>query len=221
MSELQKKFSSEVKGLDDSQGVVEAYANAYNNEDSDGDISYPGSFVKTVSDSFKKIRVYKNHDIRLMVGVPKEIDAQDPYGLKTVTQFNMNTDLGRDMYNDVKLINENNQDADLSIGYRVIRRDQKNKKIILEYALKEYSFLTSWGANSLAIATGIKSLSTVPELIEHLTKMYNLPYSDSRLIQVENILKSLSDAPEDSTLKDEPIKEIEIINSFTKKLMAY
>jgi HK97 family phage prohead protease len=204
MEELQKKFASEVKGLDDAQGVVEAYANAYNNEDSDGDISHPSSFVKTVSENFKKIRVYKNHDIKQMIGVPKELNALDPFGLFTVTQFNMNTDLGKDMYHDVKLVTDNGQEADLSIGYKVLRRDQKNAKIITEYSLKEYSFLTSWGANSRAIATGIKSLESVPEIITHLTKMYNLPYSDSRLMQVETILKALTVAPEESTQLVEP-----------------
>lgn len=217
MEELHKKFASEVKGLDDAQGVVEAYANAYNNEDSDGDISHPSSFVKTVSEGIKKIRVLKNHDQNLMIGVPKEIDAQDPYGLKTVTQFNMNTSLGRDMYHDVKLITDNGQEADLSIGYRVIRRDQKNSKIIMEYKLREYSFLTAWGANSMAVATGVKSLDSLEALMAHLTKMYNLPYSDTRLLQVENILKALTDAPDNSTQKDEP-QAIEIIKSFRNSL---
>lgn len=216
MEQLLKKFASEVKGLDDTKGIVEAYANAYNNEDSDGDISHPSSFVKTVSENFKKIRVLKNHNVKEMIGVPKEINPQDPYGLLTVTQFNMNTALGRDMYHDVKLVTDNGQEADLSIGYRVVRRDTKNTKIITEYALKEYSFLTSWGANSAAIVRGVKSAESVEDIIEQLTKMYNLPYSDARLMQVETILKSLTFAPEVSTQTDEPI--IEIIKSFTNSL---
>lgn len=204
--ELTKDYQSEVKDLDEKTGYVEAYANAYNNEDSDKDISAPGSFIKSVSDTFKKIRVYKNHDHTLMVGVPRKIDAQDSYGLLTGTQFNMNTDLGRDMFNDVKLITENNQDADLSIGYRVIRRDEKDRRIIKEYALKEYSFLTSWGANPLAIVTGLKDATSTNKIVDHLSKMYNLPYSDSRLIEVEKILKSLTIAPQFSTQEDEPIQ---------------
>ena len=134
----------------------------------------------------------------------------------TVTQFNMQTALGRDMYHDVKLVTDNGQEADLSIGYRVVRRDQKNTKIITEYALKEYSFLTSWGANSLSVVRGVKSAESVSDVIEQLTKMYNLPYSDSRLIQVESILKSLTFAPDVSTQTDEPM--IEIIKSFTNSL---
>lgn len=219
MAELQKKFASEVKGLDDAQGVVEAYANAYNNKDSDGDISHPSSFVKTVSENFKKIRVLKNHNTKEMIGVPKEINPLDPYGLFTVTQFNMQTALGRDMYHDVKLVTDNGQEADLSIGYRVLKRDTKNSAIITEYSLKEYSFLTTWGANSSAIVRGLKSAESVEDIIEQLTKMYNLPYSDSRLIQVEGILKSLTVEPEHvtaTTQNDEPM--IEIIKSFRTQL---
>lgn len=206
--ELTKDFQSEVKDLDEQNGIVDAFANAYNNEDSDKDISAPGSFIKTVAESFKKIRVYKNHDITLMVGVPKEIDTQDAYGLRTVTQFQMNTSLGKDMFNDVKLIKQNGQDADLSIGYRVMRRDEKDRRVIKEYALREYSFLTSWGANPLATVVGLKNANSVAKLIEHLTKMYNLPYSDERLVKVETILKSLTIAPQFSTQDDEPIKSI-------------
>lgn len=214
---LTKDFQSKISDMDDKIGFVKAYANAYNNEDSDGDISYPGSFVKTVSENFKKLRVYKNHDIKLMVGVPKEIDPQDPYGLLTGTQFNMDTDLGRDMFMDVKLITENGQDADLSIGYQVVRRDERNRKIIKEYNLKEYSFLTSWGANPMAVVTGLKDAMSTAKIIEHLTKMYNLPYSDPRLIQVENILKSLTIAPLDnSTQGVEPVTKKSFYELFKK-----
>lgn len=208
MEDLTKDHHSEVKELDEKKGYVEAIANAYNNEDSDGDISHPGSFMKTVSENRRKLRVYKNHDTTLLVGVPKELRPEHPDGLFTGTQFNMDTDLGRDMFNDVKLIHSNGQDADLSIGYRVVRRDQKNSKIITEYALREYSFLTSWGANPNAIVLGAKGLNTSTDIITYLTKMYNLPYSDARLKQVEDILKSLDVAPTQDTQQSEPIKSI-------------
>ncbi|MFA5243704.1 MAG: hypothetical protein WC380_00250 [Pedobacter sp.] len=216
MNQLTKDHNSEIKELDEKKGYVEAIANAYNNEDSDGDISHPGSFMKTVSEGRKKLRVYKNHDTRLLVGVPKELRPEHPDGLFTGTQFNMETDLGKDMFNDIKLIHSNGQEADLSIGYQVVRRDQKNPKIITEYNLREYSFLTSWGANPNAVVLGAKSSAS--DIIDHLTKMYNLPYSDSRLMEVEKILKSLTTAPDNSTLKDEPIDAKQLLthiqNSF-------
>lgn len=193
---LIKNFYSEVKELDENKGYVEAYANVYNIEDSDGDISHPSSLIKTVSENRKKIRVFKNHNSDIQVGVPIILDAHDSYGLKTGTQFNMEPGHpGRNMFFDIKLILSNDQDADLSIGYEVLQRDQKDKRIIKEYKLWEYSFLTSWGANPLSVATGIKSKNPT-EYIEFLTKAYNLPYTDSRLIEIEKLLKSLTDEPE-------------------------
>ncbi len=214
MEKLIKELNVKIDGVDADKGIVEAYANIYNVEDSDGDISAPGSFIKTVSENLNKLRVYKNHNTTQLIGVPKELNATDPKGLFTVTKFQMDTDLGKDMFNDIKLITENNQDADLSIGYSVIRRDPKNPKIIQEYKLYEYSFLTSWGANPMATVTGIKSKDLTKEfLIEHFSKMYNLPYSDERLVKLEHILKSLTVAPSNDTQDDEPIFTI---NSFGK-----
>lgn len=206
---LQKVCSHEIKDLDDKTGYVEAYANVYNNEDSDKDISHPTSFIKTVSENFKKIRVYKNHDRTILVGVPVKLEASNAIGLLTGTKFQMETNAGRDMYHDVKLIHSNNQDADLSIGYDIMARDKKDRRWVMEYKLKEYSFLTSWGANPLAIVANVKGEDSPAAIIEMLSKMYNQPYSDPRLRQIESLLKTLTVAPEQinaTTLTDEPSK---------------
>lgn len=203
-----KKLSSEVKDLDETKGYVEAYANAYDNEDSDKDISHRDSFTKTVKEDFKRIRVYKNHDQTILVGVPKLLNASDPYGLKTGTQFNMNTDDGKNMFWDVKLIHDNGQNADLSIGYRIVSRDQKDSRIITEYKLKEYSFLTSWGANDRAIATSIKAAKDPQAFMQLLIKAYDLPYSDSRLITLENLLKSLDKKEEQAAPRIKSLYEL-------------
>ena len=70
-----KQISYDLKELDEQKGVVIAYANAYNNTDSDGDISAKGSFDKTVTDNFKRIRVLKDHNPTKMIGVPLKIDT--------------------------------------------------------------------------------------------------------------------------------------------------
>lgn len=213
-----KQLSYELKELDEKKGVVTAYANVYNFKDSDGDISAYGSFEKTVSENFKRIRVLKDHNPTMMIGVPLAIDTKDSYGLLTTTQFNMNKDLGKDMFTDVKLMYENGLNAELSIGYKVMQRDQRDKSIIKEYMLREYSFLSSWGANQLSTVQGIKSIKSHYGFMELLTKAYNLPYSDERLIQIETILKSLSQEPlEPNTLNDEPII-LETLKSFNNSL---
>ena len=201
-----KQLSYDLKDLDESKGVVVAYANAYNFKDSDGDISAYGSFDKTVNENFKRIRVLKDHNPTMMIGVPLEIDTKDTYGLLTKSQFNMNKPLGKDMFTDVKLMHESGLNAELSIGYKVMQRDQKNKSIINEYKLMEYSFLSSWGANELSTVQGIKAIKSHYGIMELIEKAYNLDYSDERLRNIENLLKSLSDEPvETTTLIEEPI----------------
>lgn len=200
-----KQLSYDLKELDDTKGVVVAYANAYDFKDSDGDISAKGSFDKTVNENFKRIRVLKDHNPTMMVGVPLVINPKDDYGLLTTTQFNMNKPLGKDMFTDVKLMHENGLNAELSIGYQVLQRDQKNKSIIQEYKLMEYSFLSSWGANELSTVQGIKGIKSTYGILELIEKSYNLDYSDERLRTIETILKALSNEPLNDTPKDEPL----------------
>jgi HK97 family phage prohead protease len=214
-----KQLSYDLKEIDETKGVVTAYANVYNNKDSDGDISAPGSFNKTVSENFKRIRVLKDHNPTMMIGVPLSIDAKDNYGLLTTSQFNMNKPLGRDMFTDVKLMHDSGLNAELSIGYNVLQRDTKNKSIITEYKLMEYSFLSSWAANELATVQNIKSIKSHYGLMELIQKSYDLDYSDLRLKQIETLLKALEQEPSDEdTPEDKPLY-LETLKSFTNSLI--
>lgn len=213
-----KQLAYDLKELDEAKGVVTAYANVYNVKDSDGDISAFGSFDKTVNENFKRIRVLKDHNPTMMIGVPLVIDTKDTYGLLTTTQFNMKKDLGRDMFTDVKLMHDSNLNAELSIGYKVISRDAKNKSIITEYKLGEYSFLSSWAANELSTVQNIKAIKSHYGLMELIQKSYDLDYSDARLKQIETLLKALTDEPsETDTLKNEPLY-LDTLKSFTNSL---
>lgn len=214
-----KQYSYGIKDFDEKQGIVKAYGNAYDFKDSDGDISAKGSFVKTVSENKKRIRVLKDHIPTISLGIPLELDTQDSYGLLTVTKFNLQKEVSRDMFTDIQLMKENDLNAELSIGYEIAKRDEKNRSIITEYKLWEYSFLTSWAANEMATVQDIKNIKSCYGIMELLTKAYNLPYSDTRLSQIEKILKSLDDNEPlkintlDSEPTDEQIKQT-LINSF-------
>lgn len=198
-----KQVSHEIKELDDSKGIVVAYASVYNNIDSDSEVIMPGAFTKTVSENYKRIRVLKDHNPTIGLGVPLAINTSDSYGLLTTTQFNLKKEVSRDMYEDIKLFLANGLNAELSIGFQTIKsieeRIDESKEIekITEVKLWEYSFLSNWAANERAVVQNVKSKT---DFIDMLVKMYNLPYSDSRLKSVENILKSLE--------TNEPIEEI-------------
>jgi hypothetical protein len=121
------------------------------------------------------------------------------------------------MFTDVKLMHDSGLNAELSIGYKVMQRDQKDKSIIKEYKLMEYSFLSSWGANQLSTVQDIKSIKSHYGLMELIQKSYDLDYSDERLRQIETLLKSLDKEPLDNTPNLEPI--VETLKSFTNSLI--
>lgn len=204
-----KQVSYDIKDFDEKQGVVKAYANVYGNEDSDGDISAKSSFNRTVKNNFKRIRVLKDHNPTISLGVPLDINPNDDFGLLTTTKFNLKKEVARDMFTDIQLMKENGLNAELSIGYNVLQRDQKNKSIITEYKLHEYSFLTSWAANELATVQDVKGLKSHYGFLELLQKSYNLDYSDTRLKQIESLLIALDkkDSLEDSTPEVNPLIE--------------
>lgn len=212
-----KQICYDLKELDEKKGIVIAYANAYNFKDSDGDISAPGSFTKTIKDNFKRIRVLKDHNPTITLGVPLAIKTDDPYGLLTETKFNLKKEVARDMFTDIQLMHKEGLNAELSIGYNIISRDKKNKSIISEYKLMEYSFLSSWAANELSTVQDIKSIKSLYGIMSLIEKSYNLDYSDTRLKQIEVLLKSLTGEPLlDNTQNVKPM--IEIINEFSKKI---
>ena len=212
-----KQSAFEIKDMDEKQGVVVAYANAYDNQDSDGDTSQYGSFVKTVKENRKRIRVLKDHDRRVSLGVPLEIDPYNRFGLLTTTQFNMKKEVSRDMFTDIQLMKENDLNAELSIGVDIVERDNRTKSLVKEYKLWEYSFLTSWAANELATVGSIKNLKSVSGILELIEKSYDLSYSDPRLRKIERLLKSLT-GPSQRDTRDKPIQTKEFAN---KILLTY
>ena len=207
-----KQVSHEIKELDDAKGVVVAYASVYNNIDSDKEVIMPGAFTKTVNENYKRIRVLKDHNPTIGLGVPLQINTTDSYGLLTTTQFNLKKEVSRDMYEDIKLFLANGLNAELSIGFQTIksieeRLDEENEiEKITEVKLWEYSFLSNWAANERAVVQNVKSKT---DFIDLLVKMYNLPYSDERLKAVENILKSLETNEPIVTITPNEVKPID------------
>jgi HK97 family phage prohead protease len=218
-----KSTSVQVKEFSPEEGIVVAYANVYSNTDLDGDISEPGSFIKTVDERFSKLKVYKNHDTNVELGVPLgKPDTKDTYGLLTNTQFNLEKEVSRDMLSDIKLKMKHKLDVDLSIGFKVIKRDEKDRRRIKEYSLWEYSFLTKWGANGLAAVLSAKDANWTEEqkiekAIQFITDAYDLKYSDPKLIKLELLLKSLTEEPGNPLFENQPtddqIKSL-ILNAF-------
>lgn len=209
-----KNITHEITDIDERKGIVVAYANVYNVKDSDGDISAPGSFVKTVKENWQRIGVFKNHNPNISLGIPLEADEKDTYGLKTTTKFDLSITDGKDMYNHIVFKKENNRNTELSIGYEIEKRDNKNRALVTEYKLWEYSFLTHWAANPMSLVQDVKSITTRHDMLDTLCKMYDRNYSDETIIKIEQLLKTLDNEPsETDTQTVEPSEVLTFINN--------
>ena len=201
MDEIIFKNLSEFRDIDEQTGIIKGYANVYNVKDSDGDISLPGSFSKTVAERAKKIKIFKNHTPQL-VGVPMELDIADPYGLGLTAKMLMDTDTGRDTFHEVKFLHENGFESGMSIGGWIIKRNPKNKAEVVEYKLKEISVLTTEEpANQLSLVSAVKAVKELTEPTQEefwsiIEKAYNVRFSDNILKSLEQFL-TLKDAEPD------------------------
>ena len=214
MDEIIFKNLSEFRDIDEQTGIIKGYANVYNVKDSDGDISLPGSFSKTVAERAKKIKIFKNHTPQL-VGVPLELDIADPYGLGLTAKMLMDTDAGRDTFHEVKFLHENGFESGMSIGGWVIKRNAKNKAEVVEYRLKEISVLTTEEpANQLSLVSAVKAVKELTEPTQKefwsiIEKAYNVRFSDNILKSLEQFLTLNDKEPDqldaDTTQAVEPL----------------
>ncbi len=204
----QKLYETKTEDLDQ-KGRVRIAVNAFGNTDSDGDISLPGSFKKTLKEHFARVRWFLNHDMRILLGVPVKGTETEEY-LIMEAQFNMEKQISRDTYEDYKLYLEFGKSLEHSVGLEAIKytidRTDPDKWIrrISEWKLWEFSTLTFWGANENTPLLGIKSLLTAfsePERVkEILSRMNTGNYSDTRRQLAEQSYISLFEEPSRDTL---------------------
>lgn len=182
---------SEVKELSN-KGRVQFYASVFGNRDYGDDIIENGAMRKTISENYKNIRHFKHHDSWKMVGVIQEL-KEDHFGLLVNSQLILNTQLGRETYEEYKAMAEAGKSMDHSIGYRVIRSENDEvagTRRIKELQLFEVSTLTAWGMNPLAQTVAIKSLDTksLDELLKdekYFNILLNAPFTDAKLESLE------------------------------------
>lgn len=204
----QKIFQSKAVDLD-KKGQVLIAVNAFNNTDSDNDISLPGSFKKTLKENFARVRWFLNHDVTILLGVPIKGFEEGQY-LKMQAQFNLEKQIARDTYEDYKLFQEHGKSLEHSVGLQAIKwtfDETKGVRTISEWKLWEFSTLTHWGANENTPLLGIKStLETMGN---------NTNYSDERKRQIEQTQKALFIEPSRVTLDQKAaIKQLNKLLNF-------
>lgn len=177
----------------DEKGRVTVAANGIGIEDSQGDISMPGSFDNTLKNDLIRMKWLYNHDHTQLLGVPLEGEEKDG-NLVMTGQLNMEKQLCRDVYADYKLMAEYGRTLEHSIGVVDIRRNPANKKEVLEWKMYEYSTLSFLGANPQTFLVDIKTATPtqVKSAVGILQKALMQPeYSDERLKRMDMDLKLL------------------------------
>ncbi len=207
-----KDYSATIKDVDE-KGRVLVAANAIGNRDSDKDISHPGSFQKTLSENFARLKWFLNHNSDYLIGVPIEGKEKNPY-LEMLGQINMKKQLGQDVYEDYKLYAQYGKSLEHSIGVEAVKKEQKDDtRHIYEWKLWEYSTLYGWGANENTPALSIKSEKSIADEIDWLEiKFRKGNFSDEKFLDIEKqlkLLRSLTIEPVQTTQSDEPIKKDE------------
>lgn len=217
--ELRKSLSNEIKSVDPKQGIVQFYANAFNTVDSDGDVSLPGSFSKTLKENIGRMRWLLNHDTDKLLGVPF-IDGgiQDSFGLLATNKANMDKEIAKDTFQDYLMYKEYGRTLEHSVRVWPIKQEivegdaipvefrkqaadqgMNEIRIVKEWGLREVSTVM-WGANEHTPMVDIKSLEQLDDTLAFLNKMLKGNYTDERLKKIEEIYTILQ------TLKREPLK---------------
>jgi HK97 family phage prohead protease len=227
-----KVFQSKIQEVDQKQGIVINYDNAFDSVDTDGDISRKGAFKKTLVENRDRAKWYLNHDQSLLLGVPFiEGTKEDDTGLLSYNRINTSKQLGADTLTDYMLFKEYNRTLEHSIGYNAVKHNPydlgggKKGRELTEVKIWEKSTLTSWGANRNTPVIDIKSEKQIKDVLEILEQMFtkNLKYSDERKRQAEKLIKELqsldNQEPGETTLIVEPTIEYkQILETILKSL---
>lgn len=216
---------TEIKDVTE-KGQVTFYASVFGNEDYGNDVIEKGAFTKTLSENIRNIRHFKHHDPKLMPGVVKEA-KEDSYGLLVTSELILKTQLGSETYEEYKAMVAAGKSMDHSIGYNVIKDEQKGStRLLKELRLMEVSTLTAWGMNPLAQTVDVKSLEQLnfDQLLteeKYYKALLNAKFTDAKLERIEvlhNYLKSLIDErAATSTREQQPISGAELIKSINFK----
>ena len=160
---MNKTFDeAEVKAVSES-GELEGYAAVFNNVDMQNDCILEGAFSDSVSTFLSDGHLFKDHDWQQRLGYISDA-REDSRGLFFKARF-YTTKVAREALKEVRERFKAGRKIALSIGFTPVdtfaRKD--GARVITKARLLEVS-LVSFGANSLAAVTGLKSLTTAEEI---------------------------------------------------------
>lgn len=204
MKEEIKSLQYKTKANDvDEKGIVTVAVNGIGVLDSQNDISMPGSFTKTLQEGMKqRIKWLFNHDPKMQLGVP--INGEEKDGNVVMTgALNLDLQLGRDVLAMYKQNLEYGRTMKHSVAVKAMKRDENDRRKVLEWQMIEYSTLAAWGSNPQTHLIDIKSATSdqVKQAIDFISSAFHgdcYGFSEQTLknydMQLDLMLKALNGA---------------------------
>ena len=234
MSYTYKSVATKAKDVDVKSRTITGYASTFGFKDSDGDVIMPGAYKKSLAE---RSAAGKNRILHLYQHDPTQVLSR-PYLLKedNIGLYFETTLPETRLANDVLKLYEAGIIEEHSVGFNVIRKEQKQGYTELhELKLWEFSSV-SWGANEQSIFTGFKSMNknTMDKKFKAIvTMLKNGDMSDEGFAALEIYFAQLKqimgdvEQPEDNTTADQPSNDTEaesknlelinLINEFKNK----
>lgn len=191
---LFKTFPFEIKGIDDSDGIIEGYASTFGNIDLGDDIVDRGAFKKTLKESKGVFPILNNHNPYDQIGWNME-GREDDKGLFVKGKIDQNTPNGKARFSLAKTGMQIGANSGLSIGYMTIKaepdKDRPAVRHLKELKLMEYSMVT-FPMNEQAMVTAAKSWLFGEENLS-MKEMIKLFYEKTLELgfEKEQVLKAL------------------------------
>jgi len=181
-----KSVLTKVEDIDE-KGIVRFYSSVFNTQDRVKDIVVRGAYKKTITENFKEIQHYKNHDSTLMPGVPFEFSETDT-GLLVASKLIMGTQLGRETYEEYKAMAEAGKSMGHSIGYAVVKEEPTGEiNYLKELFLFEVSTLTKRPAHPDAVTVDVKTVEELMTDVAFYTAMLKTDLPNVELEKLEKI----------------------------------
>lgn len=145
-----KQIQAEIKA-DGEAGTITGYGSVFGNVDNGGDIVQRGAFAASLAKQSPLMLL--GHDPNAVLGVWDEA-KEDDRGLFMRGRINLDTQLGRDAYSNIKF----SAIKGLSIGYKVHKSDYEGRsRVIKEAGLFEVS-VVSMPMNEQAQISAVKAM---------------------------------------------------------------
>jgi len=229
MEEITKTYRDKateaiISDIDTEKHTVKAVINTFGIADDQFEESQPGSFKKTFKENFKDIFWYVNHECEDMPGITLELYETAKEAV-AVGRFNMNKDLGKELYEDYKLFAEYNRSLQHSV--RVMPVKWKSTRLddgnilwqVQEWKMREWSTLTMKGSNPI---TPVLELKNSPENLDILKAALNMRVADEKLKLIESKIAQIEEtlkAAGQTTARMEPSEElIRALDNLSKSL---